>query len=776
MGTLAQLYIIAILISHGLLLIYTFWRRNQQREGFYWTLAGSILAAAASAVYFLPEDWLLANSLGRVFPLTLLLSGTLIAFGGLILGDMDYHQPRPITRRIWLVFSALWPILYAVLAFSNNNGEPYTGVFDAGATPQAIVALGGAALGGIFLIAVGFINFWAANIPEVANRALYWTLGVGIMLLGIALMTTGELIPAMLGMAVLLLGIAGAVNGYTSYRVFDIRASISTILRTLILTVGTGAVIFGAMYLVNGLELSSDLQDALVLGVLALIIAAIYVPARQILEMLFRRLILPKRANPALVTREYAQRVATAQDLKSLAVIATDALNQLMGIRRSTIILVNGTSSDENEIELLIMPNKENGKEQRASLRRGGPIFRILAGNRRPITQFDIEYDPECREVAVSELDFLRSLGMHAYAPITIEGVFAGILAAGPKTDDTAYTEQDLDLLLTLSHQVGIALRNARLIDDLKHLNDTMRSLNTGLQSTKEELEKLDAVKTDFITVASHELRTPLAQLRGYTDILDALNEQGMLDQDQTQGLVANLRKATERMEELIGAMLDMSQLDINAMDLRFAQTTVESVLRMAIEPLADNIKQRKLTLTVRGARGLPPIQADLQRLVQAFRNLIINAIKFTPDGGRIDIRASLYESDNVEEAKHILVEIQDTGVGIKKSDLSLIFKKFYRGYDPSLHSTGTYKFLGAGPGLGLTIAKGVIEGHGGKIWAESPGHDLKGTPGATFYVLLPLTPPEGAKRVMPFEAASDFEKNTSPHLPSARKETTPRR
>ncbi len=112
--------------------------------------------------------------------------------------------------------------------------------------------------------------------------------------------------------------------------------------------------------------------------------------------------------------------------------------------------------------------------------------------------------------------------------------------------------------------------------------------------------------------------------------------------------------------------------------------------------------------------------------------------------------------------------------MGVKPSDQDLIFKKFYRGYDPALHSTGTYKFLGAGPGLGLTIAKGVIEGHGGRIWVESPGHDLNGTPGSTFYVLLPLSPPEHARRVAPFETAGEQERATSPRKPESTERPTP--
>jgi signal transduction histidine kinase len=289
--------------------------------------------------------------------------------------------------------------------------------------------------------------------------------------------------------------------------------------------------------------------------------------------------------------------------------------------------------------------------------------------------------------------------------------------------------------------------------DEVRMLKAQIESLRISHIAAKEQMHRLDDVKTDFVTIASHELRTPLSQIRGYADILDALYEQDMLNSDQLGDMIFNIRKAAERMEEIIAAMLDVSQLDVNAMDLRFTEVTLESVLRLAIEPLTEVIKQRKINLTARGLRGLPTIQADMQRLVQAFRNVIINAIKFTPDGGRIEITASLRPTIPPEDKAYLLVAITDTGVGINPDHLELIFHKFFRGYDPGLHSTGAYKFMGAGPGLGLTIAKGVIEGHGGEIWAESAGHDMDKLPGSSFYVLIPIKPPDDARRVQPLLA-----------------------
>jgi signal transduction histidine kinase len=138
----------------------------------------------------------------------------------------------------------------------------------------------------------------------------------------------------------------------------------------------------------------------------------------------------------------------------------------------------------------------------------------------------------------------------------------------------------------------------------------------------------------------------------------------------------------------------------------------------------------------------LPPIQADFKRLVQAFHNVIGNAIKYTPDHGRITIVGR--ELPVVDgEREQVEVVITDSGIGIDSQYHELIFEKFFRIGDPQLHSTGSTKFKGAGPGLGLPIAKGVIEAHEGRIWVESDGEDEERLPGAEVHIILPLIPPD---------------------------------
>jgi signal transduction histidine kinase len=759
MDSLLSAVILVSTVIHAILLVYVQIRGGQVRAGRLWLSLTILLSLLAGLMILAPDTLQLAEKLGRDFGLTLILAAMLITFGALVISDVR-RQATSRSTPIWLGLGVVWLAGLVVTAFASDAilvGKPdwLITAFNP-PNPFSLITLGGLALMSLILLGVTFYGFYAAPLPEVANRALYWVINIAVIVLGIVLAISGTQTLLLLGLVTLVIGVTGALYAEVSYRVFDIRASFGLALSTALLVTTTALIVFVALYVTNTLGLRNDTEGNLLMATIALGVSILYVPVRRIIEVLIGTILRGSSTDAAIATRKYSQQVSKAFELDQLIRMATETLNDAMKVRRSGMMLVNDTG-DEDRVELLIMMGGgfSDMKDKRGYISRTGPIYLQLAGG-ASLSQFDLDFSPKYRAVTSGERQFFSTLNMSAFAPVIVENSLIGILACGPKLNDAPFYPRDLEVLVTLANQTGVALRNARLVADLRHMNNTMGRLNTGLESAKDQMEKLDSVKTDFVTIASHELRTPLAQMRGYTDIVDALNEQGMLDQDQTKGMVANLRKATERMEELISAMLDVSQLDVNAMDLRFAQTSPESVVRLAIEPLTDAIKQRKLTLSARGLRGLPSIEADMQRLVQAFRNVVLNAIKFTPDGGRIEITANLQPSPNNDGKDHVLVAIADTGVGIDKENLELIFEKFFRAYDPGLHSTGTYKFMGAGPGLGLTIAKGVIEGHGGRIWAESPGHNMESYPGTTFYVLLPVSPPKDARRVMPFEATAE--------------------
>ena len=231
------------------------------------------------------------------------------------------------------------------------------------------------------------------------------------------------------------------------------------------------------------------------------------------------------------------------------------------------------------------------------------------------------------------------------------------------------------------------------------------------------------------------------------------MNEENALTREQTREIVGHINRATLQLERLITAMLDASQLDVDGMQLTFVKTQLDTVLRLAVEPLIQAMRERRIHLEIDGIVELPSIYADFKRLVQAFTNLLGNAVKYTPDGGRISIRASVVPGQTFEE-EFLEIIIQDTGIGIDPKFHTLIFEKFFRIGDPQLHSTGNTKFKGAGPGLGLPIAKGVIEAHGGRIWVESEAEDEERLPGTSFNIVLPVKPP-GSEDIVNGETAA---------------------
>jgi len=149
----------------------------------------------------------------------------------------------------------------------------------------------------------------------------------------------------------------------------------------------------------------------------------------------------------------------------------------------------------------------------------------------------------------------------------------------------------------------------------------------------------------------------------------------------------------------------------------------------------ARAFEERNIHMTEEGLADLPLVPADPDLLQKVFHHIIMNAIKFTPDGGSIYVTGKHL---NGSEPPQVEIAIRDTGIGIDPALHHLVFEKFNQTGDVLLHSSGKTKFKGGGPGLGLAIARGIVEAHGGRIWVESPGYNEITNPGSTFFVSLP--------------------------------------
>jgi signal transduction histidine kinase len=256
--------------------------------------------------------------------------------------------------------------------------------------------------------------------------------------------------------------------------------------------------------------------------------------------------------------------------------------------------------------------------------------------------------------------------------------------------------------------------------------------VSSELFEAKTKLERLDQSKSKFIGVAAHELKTPLTLIDGYTSMLKDLQKQSPHN-NQVNMCLDGIHSGTNRLRTIVNDMIDVSRIDNNLLSLSFQPVWLNQLFRLLKSELLPSLTARKQILELKSFTGeATMLFADPERLHQSFRNILTNAIKYTPDGGSISI-------DGRSLPGFVEVIFSDTGIGISEEDQLLIFGKFGQSGTPELHSSGRIKFKGGGPGLGLTIARGIIEAHGGAIWAESSGYNENECPGSTFHVMLPV-------------------------------------
>jgi len=288
-----------------------------------------------------------------------------------------------------------------------------------------------------------------------------------------------------------------------------------------------------------------------------------------------------------------------------------------------------------------------------------------------------------------------------AAVPLTVSGEVIGVLEALNKKDDAHYTEEDLTILATLGAIAAQAMRNIHLERKVK--------------IARIELAELERLKTDFIAITSHELRTPLGLILGHATFLREL-----VDDKYTEQLDTIVKNAT-RLKDIIENLSDVDNMQTGAARVRSHKVSLTRISEDTILSFQDEAKARSITLKLDAKQSLPfHVEADGMKISIALSNLVKNALQFTDPEGTVTIKLA-------EESGYYKVSVTDTGIGIPTRDLSKVFDRFFQVED---HLTRRY----SGMGLGLAVAKSMIELHGGRIWVESEEGK-----GSTFTFLLPI-------------------------------------
>ena len=291
--------------------------------------------------------------------------------------------------------------------------------------------------------------------------------------------------------------------------------------------------------------------------------------------------------------------------------------------------------------------------------------------------------------------------------PLVLDDRVLGILSA-QNHKPNAYGEDDVRLLSAIAGQAAVAINSARLRREA---------------AEAQALRHLNLLKTQFISTVSHELRTPLTPIIGYSELLLG----GGFDDDTTKEMAGEIHAKAEQMERMVEDLLDLSRVESGRLKLDFEPVSVGALVRSTARDFANASPKHHIASVIAGE--LPLVDGDPLRLRQVLSNLVTNAIKYSPNGGAVTLRAEIAVDD-------IVVSIIDEGAGIPSDRMSRLFEVFYR-----VDNDVTRRAKGAG--LGLALCKHMVEAHGGRIWVESEVGK-----GSTFSFSLPLARhSEGAPR-----------------------------
>jgi len=382
-------------------------------------------------------------------------------------------------------------------------------------------------------------------------------------------------------------------------------------------------------------------------------------------------------------------------DLDALLQLITATATELLDCEAASILLY-----DEKDKRLFFAAATGSDPEELAKI--PVPIENSLAGTIFRTSQHIIinnaEQDPRHYSLVSDHIQF--SVKTLLGVPMPIKDRTVGVLEALNKREGV-FDEHDASVLAVTAAHAAIAINNARLL----------RATQKALQKVQES----DQLKRNFLALASHELRTPLNIIMGYSTVLKE-DSKGDLSDHANQVL-----NAARQMRSILDEMNNLAMLKSDEMTLKPQKVAMEDVLTYACEGIRDIAATRKQNLIYAFSEEAYIVNVDIDKIAQAFGNILGNAIRFSPEGTDITIGIK-------KEGDQVLSWVQDHGRGIPADKLQKIFEEFYQIEPPNTRHYG-------GLGIGLTIAKGLIEAQGGRIWAESEGVGR----GSTFKVLLPM-------------------------------------
>jgi signal transduction histidine kinase len=656
------------------------------------------------------------------------------------------------TRRdlsTWLAIAVFWTLGIAliipnVLGLGEIIWTNGTATFTRDRLAPAWAALGWFlfTVGGLVTVRTAHAN---SRQPLLRNRLNYWTPVFLFVFLNDILLIAGRQIPGnplRLGAAVM------AALIIITHDPPDLRQVARIVVTYIITTIVIVGIYVAGFSVSQNVFIGFPNFNPLVVGAgIAVLLSFIFSPLLTFVRRFVSRWLSLEEIHATRTLHAYSQQISNILDMQKLANVAVGLIIEAMGISRGFLFLVDTDRIGDGSKSFSIRAVRNPGERQIkvVSLAEDSPIVKHFLQDQRPLLQYDFDLLPAYRPVSTPDREWFKRLEAEVYLPIFSKREWIGMLALGGKINGNRYTEEDLVTLSTLANQTAVALENARLVENLIQLNNELRQAYRDLDRANRDLERLDKTKSDFISIASHELRTPLTTMIGYTEML--IDDESL--PNEAIVMLKGISKGTKRLHEIVESMFDIAEIDARTLQLHLTPVDISLIVKEVARKLEKTVKERSQILSMEIPQ-LPMIKADPNLLEKLFQHLMGNAIKYTPNNGKISVTAkpsTIRNTDFPDGGIEIIVS--DTGVGVDPHARDIIFSKFYQPGELSKHSTSKTRFKGSGAGLGLALSKGIVEVHGGSIWVESKGYDEEKFPGSQFHVALPLRLDKGQEAVL---------------------------
>ncbi len=660
-------------------------------------------------------------------------------YGVLLLSWLFFHLSRSFLRlgrpgRDWWAFGAVCIVVLVILESGALNLPEVLWLRGGWGLEREGLVLGTVVVGwGVLMLGatllVGKAHRWAEQ-PLHRNRIKYWPLPLALTVAGDVLLFAQRLT---LGSGLRLAGTLVAAYLMLAHRLPDIRQTARRVVSYLIITLLT-VVIYTVGFLATQYVFQAvpGYNPLLAGAAMALVLAIIFQPLLRLVQQLVNRLISGAGYDPAHALSEYGLSISNILDLERLEMVIVGVISQAMHIQRGALFLVHPRmeeGDDEHAAQgqawsFHLQPVQDIGEDALPPgvLHAGSPVADCLSGERRPVTQYDIDLLPRFQGIPPAERDWLASLAMDVYVPIYAKHDWIGLLALGPKVSGDRYFGDDLTLLSTLADQTAVALENARLVENLLQLNQDLRKAYAALDQANRQLQEMDKLKSAFIGVITHELRTPFANLTFSLQLLERYGLENLSPEyrEQVEQLALGIKAAKTMIDNLVTFASFLAKQG----ELRLEQLDFVQVIQEALQPLETMAEGKGIALHSDLPKRLPALCGDRERLADAVYHLAHNAIRFTETGGEVWVHCRV-------KADAIHFEVKDSGVGVPADKLPTLWEGFAQMADPLQRGV-------EGLGLGLALVRYVATAHGGQVWADS--HEGVGS---TFGFQVPLGGPE---------------------------------